>query len=302
VSPSPERSGLVVVDKPAGRTSHDVVARIRALAGTRRVGHAGTLDPMATGVLVLGVGQATRLLTYLVGADKAYLATIRLGVRTITDDAEGSVVARRDAAGLALSRVEEAMQPFRGEIEQVPSAVSAIKVGGRRAYARVRAGEEVALTPRRVQVHSFEALDARGGQEGGSGVLDLDVVVECSSGTYVRALARDLGEALGVGGHLTSLRRTRVGLYTLDAARTLEQLAASFEVQPLGEAARQVFPSWVLDADAARRLSHGQRLPAPSLLREAGGPVAAFGPDGRLVALVVREGPTARAVLVVGER
>jgi tRNA pseudouridine55 synthase len=300
VSPSPERSGLMIVDKPAGRTSHDVVARIRALAGTRRVGHAGTLDPMATGVLVIGVGHATRLLTYLVGADKAYLATIRLGVRTTTDDVDGSLVARRDASGLAASRVEEAMQALRGEIEQVPSAVSAIKVGGRRAYARVRAGEEVALTPRRVQVHRFGLLHARVGRDEGSGVLDLDVVVECSSGTYVRALARDLGEALDVGGHLTSLRRTRVGRYTLDDARTLEQLAASFEMRSLGEVARQWFPSWELDEDAARRLSHGQRLPAASLVREAGGPVAAFGPDGRLIALVVREGPTARPVLVVG--
>jgi tRNA pseudouridine55 synthase len=297
---SPERSGLVIVDKPAGRTSHDVVARIRALAGTRRVGHAGTLDPMATGVLVLGVGQATRLLTYLVGADKEYLATVRLGVRTITDDAEGSVVARRDASGLEVARVEAAMHPFRGEIDQVPSAVSAVKVGGRRAYARVRAGEEVALPPRRVQVRRFDLLDARAGMDEGSGVLDLDVVVECSSGTYVRALARDLGEALDVGGHLTSLRRTRAGRYTLDAARTLDQLADSFDVQPLGEAARQGFPSWELDEDAARRLSHGQRLPASPPVLRAGGPVAAFGPDGRLVALVVGEGPTARPVFVVG--
>ena len=293
--------GLVIVDKPAGWTSHDVVARIRALAGTRRVGHAGTLDPMATGVLVVGVGQATRLLTHLVGADKAYLATIRLGVGTLTDDAEGEVTARGDVTGLEESRIRAALEPLRGRIEQVPSAVSAVKVGGRRAYARVRAGEAVVLAPRQVSVHRLDLLQVRAGDDGHGPVLDLDVIVECSSGTYVRALARDLGTALEVGGHLTALRRTRVGGYTLDAAHTLPELEAGFTLIPVAEAARAGFPAWQLDAEAARRLSHGQRLPAPDQVREATGPVAAFAPDGRLVALVAGDGPSARPLLVLSD-
>jgi tRNA pseudouridine55 synthase len=289
-------SGLVVVDKPAGLTSHDVVGRVRRLAGTRRVGHAGTLDPMATGVLVVGVERATRLLTYLVGADKEYLATMRLGVTTVTDDAEGEVLERRDAGALSDAAVDGAVAGLTGEIDQVPSAVSAVKVEGRRAYARVRAGEQVELAARRVNVAEFEVLARRGGADEGVPVVDLDVRVVCSSGTYVRALARDLGTELGVGGSLTALRRTRVGPYGLEQALTLDQLAEEFEVLPIARAARLAFPARELTADEARRLAHGIRLPAVGL---GPGPAAAFAPDGELVAVVREEGPLARPLVVL---
>ena len=288
--------GLLVVDKPAGLTSHDVVARVRRLAGTRRVGHAGTLDPMATGVLVLGVERATKLLTYLVGAGKEYLATIRLGVSTVTDDAEGEVLERRDAAGATDDAVRAGIARLTGPIRQVPSAVSAIKVDGRRAYARVRAGEAVELAARPVTVERFEVLARRDGVDADLPVVDLDVLVACSSGTYVRALARDLGAWLGVGGHLTALRRTRVGPYGLDRARTLDELAERFEVLPLAAAARAAFPARELTADEARRLAHGVRLPAVGL---GASPTAAFAPDGSLVAVVTEEGPTTRPLVVL---
>ena len=204
--------GLVVVDKPAGWTSHDVVGRCRRLYGTRKVGHAGTLDPMATGVLVVGVGRATRLLTFLVGCDKEYLATIRLGQTTVTDDAEGEITASAGARGVADERIAEEIAALTGEIAQVPSSVSAIKVDGRRSYARVRSGEQVELEARPVTVTVFEVLDRRDlAADDGTYVVDLDVRVVVSAGTYVRALARDLGAGLGTGGHLTALRRTRVG-------------------------------------------------------------------------------------------
>jgi tRNA pseudouridine55 synthase len=289
-------SGLVVVDKPAGLTSHDVVGRVRRLAGTRRVGHAGTLDPMATGVLVVGVERATRLLTYLVGADKEYLATMRLGVTTVTDDAEGEVMERRDSGELSDAAVDGAVAGLTGEIDQVPSAVSAVKVEGRRAYARVRAGEQVELAARRVNVAEFEVLARRDGADEGVPVVDLDVRVVCSSGTYVRALARDLGAELGVGGSLTALRRTRVGPYGLEQARTLDQLAEEFEVLPIARAARLAFPARELTEDEARRLAHGIRLPAVGL---GPGPAAAFAPDGELVAVVREEGPLARPLVVL---
>ena len=293
--------GLVVVDKPAGWTSHDVVARVRRLAGTRKVGHAGTLDPMATGVLVLGIDKGTRLLTYLVGTGKEYLATVRLGVATATDDAEGEIVTAADASGVRRDDVVAAMARLTGDIEQVPSSVSAIKVDGRRAYARVRAGEAVELAARPVTVHRFDLFDARPATgPDGLGVLDLDVVVQCSSGTYVRALARDLGTALGVGGHLTALRRTRVGGYGLDAARTLDQLEADFTAQPLADAARTMFPARDLTADEARDLSYGKRIAVvPSgPTGTTTSPVAAFAPDGTLVALLADDAGRSRPVLV----
>ena len=294
--------GLLVVDKPGGWTSHDVVARVRRLAGTRKVGHAGTLDPMATGVLVLGVDRGTRLLTYLVGTDKEYAATIRLGVATTTDDAEDEVLATVDAAAVTGPDVVAALAPLTGAIQQVPSSVSAIKVDGRRAYARVRAGESVELAPRPVTVHRFDVVETRPGTgPDGLAVLDLDVVVHCSSGTYVRALARDLGEALGVGGHLTALRRTRVGGHGLAVARTLEQLEAELTLQPLADAARATFAVRELTGDEARDLSHGKRIgPAPS--GPAGtttSPVAAFAPDGTLIALLADDGGRSRPVLVL---
>ncbi len=288
--------GLVLVDKPVGWTSHDVVARVRRLTGTRKVGHAGTLDPMATGVLVVGVNRATRLLTYLVGADKTYTATVRLGVTTVTDDAEGEPTSVSDAAGVDETAVRTGVRALTGPIEQVPSSVSAIKVDGKRSYARVRAGEDVALAARPVTVHRFEVLGLRPGTHDGTAVVDVEVEVECSSGTYVRALARDLGAGLGVGGHLTALRRTRVGPYGIERARTLDQLEERFDLLPSAEAARAAFPVRELSADEATALSFGKRL-TPSGLGE--GPVAAIAPDGTLVALVGDRGSSARPLLVL---
>jgi tRNA pseudouridine55 synthase len=284
--------GLALVDKPAGLTSHDVVARMRRLAQTRKVGHAGTLDPMATGVLVLGVGRATRLLHHLVLADKAYTATIRLGQATLTDDAEGEIVASASATGLDQAAVGVAMRPLTGAIDQVPSAVSAVKIGGARAYKKVRAGEPVVLAPRPVTVSRFELLAVRPAGE----VLDVDVVVECSSGTYVRALARDLGRALGVGGHLTALRRTRVGPFGVDSARTLDELAALDDPVPLplAEAVRAAMPVRAVDADEARALSYGRAL-APCGLPGTYGAIAA---DGTVIALLAEDAAAARPVLV----
>lgn len=293
----PVGDGLLVVDKPRDWTSHDVVARVRRVCGTRRVGHAGTLDPMATGVLVLGVNRATRLLTYLVGCDKAYTATIRLGESTVTDDAEGEVVSRTPAGHLDDDTVRTAVSRLTGEIDQVPSAVSAIKVRGRRSYARVRGGEEVDLPARRVTVHRFDVLAVRPDPD--SGTTDVDVEVEVSSGTYVRALARDLGAALGVGGHLTALRRTRVGDFTLDSAVPLERLVdegAGAHLIPLADAAARAFPVRRLTTDEARAVGFGQRIAAARPGREE--PVAALDPEGRLVALLDETGTLARSRVV----
>lgn len=289
-------SGVLVVDKPAGWTSHDVVAKVRRLAGMRRVGHAGTLDPMATGVLVLGLGYATRLLTYLVGADKSYAATVRLGAATVTDDAEGDVVSVTDASGVSAAALASAVAALTGPIQQRPSAVSAIKVDGKRAYARVRAGEQVELAARPVTVRRFELLASRTSEVDGVSCLDLDIEVDVSSGTYVRALARDLGAALGVGGHLTALRRTRVGPFGLDGARTLAELETDFGYVPLAEAARATFPARELSEADVRTVRFGQRL-EPTGSGEQ--PVAAFGPDGELVALLHDEAGRARSLLVV---
>jgi tRNA pseudouridine55 synthase len=305
--------GLVIVDKPQGLTSHDVVARLRRLAGTRKVGHAGTLDPMATGVLVLGVGRATKLLTYVVGADKEYTATIRLGAATTTDDAEGEITTRADASGVTREAIDAGVAVLTGPIEQVPSSVSAIKVDGQRAYALVRSGEQVELKARPVTISRFDVHDVRPASVDGSdsadspdGVpaLDVDVTVVCSSGTYIRALARDLGAGLGVGGHLTALRRTRVGGYALDGASTLEDLEAQVErdgvlaTLPLADAARATFPVRDLTADERTALSYGQWVDA-SVQDDT---TAAIGADGALVALlenVVREGRRkAKPVLV----
>ncbi|TXL63301.1 tRNA pseudouridine(55) synthase TruB [Aeromicrobium terrae] len=284
--------GIVVVDKPAGWTSHDVVGRLRRLAGTRKVGHAGTLDPMATGVLLAGVGRATRLLGHLQLTDKEYLATVRLGESTVTDDAEGEVVASTSATHLDEATVRAAMAPLTGDIEQVPSAVSAVKVDGKRSYARVRAGEDVDLPARPVKVSTFEATAFRPGGE----LLDVDVRVVCSSGTYVRALARDLGAALGVGGHLTMLRRTRVGGFDLSVAHTLEELETAFAVVPLDDVARRTFPVLELDADQATDVRYGRALPGVSL--GADGPVALLDPDGHFLALYEQRGSDAKPIAV----
>ena len=278
--------GLLVVDKPAGWTSHDVVGRVRRLAQTRKVGHAGTLDPMATGVLVLGIGRATRLLGHLALTDKAYDATIRLGATTVTDDAEGEVVETRDAAGVTDEAIADAMRALTGDLQQVPSSVSAVKVDGVRSYARVRAGEAVELKARAVTVSRFALLDRRGD--------DLDVSVECTSGTYVRALARDLGQALGVGGHLTALRRTRVGAFGLDVARTLEQAADELGVVPLDAAVAAAFERRALTEDEAVALSYGRKL-EPS---GRAGTLGAFAPDGRCIALLEDRDGAARPTVV----
>nr|WP_308470046.1 tRNA pseudouridine(55) synthase TruB [Kineococcus rubinsiae] len=276
--------GIVVVDKPAGLSSHDVVARCRRLLNTRRVGHAGTLDPGATGVLVLGANRGTRFLTHLVAHDKAYSATVRLGLATVTDDAAGDALGETvDATALGEDAVAAAVAALTGDIEQVPSSVSAIKVDGRRAYARVRGGEDVDLPARPATVTRFAVV----GRRDAAPFVDLDVEVEVSSGTYVRALARDLGTALGVGGHLTALRRTRSGPFGLAEARTLEQLEQDPSVIPLADVARRLFPVREIDDEQADMVSHGR------FLEPCGdaGPVAAFAPDGTLVALL---GDTAR--------
>jgi tRNA pseudouridine55 synthase len=287
-------SGLVIVDKPGGLTSHDVVARIRRLAGTRRVGHAGTLDPMATGVLVVGVEKATRLLGYLTLTEKQYDATIRLGQSTSTDDAEGEITATASAKDVSAETLAQAVKDLTGEIQQVPPAVSAIKVDGQRAYKLTRAGAAPELKPRPVTVYEFTVTATRPVGD----VLDLDATVRCSSGTYIRALARDLGAALGTGGHLTALRRTRVGGYGLAAARTLDQLAERFEVMPLAQAAAATFPRRDLSTDEARRLAHGGRLAAVSPPADPDHPTAAFAPDGSLVALLTEQSGQARPLVV----
>ncbi|HEV2933718.1 MAG TPA: tRNA pseudouridine(55) synthase TruB [Streptosporangiaceae bacterium] len=290
------KDGLVIVDKPGGLTSHDVVARIRRLAGTRRVGHAGTLDPMATGVLVVGVEKATRLLGYLTLTEKQYDATIRLGQSTSTDDAEGELTKTAPATGLTPETINKAIAELTGEIQQVPPAVSAIKVDGQRAYKLTRAGSAPELKPRPVTVYEFTVTAIR--PVGHGDLLDVDATVRCSSGTYIRALARDLGDKLGTGGHLTALRRTRVGEYGLDAAKTLDQLAERFEVMPLAQAAAAAFPRRDLSADEARRLAHGGRLPAGPPGTGTPGPTAAFAPDGSLVALLAEQDGQARPLAV----
>ncbi len=292
--------GILVVDKPAGWTSHDVVARTRRLAGTRKVGHAGTLDPMATGVLVLGVGRATRLLTFLVGADKDYAATIRLGQGTLTDDAEGEVTVAPGAGQVGDAAVDAAVARLTGTLAQVPSAVSAVKVDGVRSYHRVRSGEDVALAPREVTVSDFVVLARRRDRVDGLDVLDLDVTVTVSSGTYIRALARDLGALLGSAGHLTALRRTRVGGFRLDQAHDFDALVQAqgspVPLVPMGEAAGAAFPSRSVTAEQAQALGHGRRIPADEPGRS--GPVAAIGPDGALVAVLDERGSSARSLVV----
>lgn len=307
-------NGILLVDKAEGWTSHDVVAKARRALGTRKVGHAGTLDPMATGLLLLGSGPATRLLTHLVGLDKTYTATIRLGASTVTDDREGAVLDIADVARIRelegnTAAIRDAVAGLTGPIEQAPSAVSAIKVDGKRAYDRVRAGEQVELKKRPVTIHSFEIEDPRlvraHGLDGGDlpiEVIDLDVTVSCSSGTYVRALARDLGEALGVGGHLTALRRTDVGPFSVADAVSNEQLAqGTFEAGKLldpAEVAARLFPVLPLSEQQEIDLGHGKRLEVGEDRKLSDGTdrakvAAAIAPSGRLVGLVeVKNGRT----------
>jgi tRNA pseudouridine55 synthase len=292
-APGAGSDGLIVVDKPAGWTSHDVVARIRRLAGTRRVGHAGTLDPPATGVLVVGVNRATRLLHHLVATDKSYAATIRLGASTVTDDATGALTSAASAAGVTAADLDAAVAALTGEIDQVPSAVSAVKVGGERAYKTALRGEAVQLAPRRVTVSRFEVPATT---RPSADLLDVEVEVDCSSGTYVRALARDLGARLGVGGHLTALRRTRVGPFRLDQARTLEELAELDDpvTVSLAQAVRAALPVRDVAAEECRELSFGRRISGAGI----SGTYGAIGPDGTVVALLAEQDGRARPVLV----
>ena len=288
-------SGLAILDKPAGWTSHQVVSRIRRLAGTRKVGHAGTLDPMATGVLIVGVEKATRLLGYLALSDKVYEATIRLGIGTITDDAEGDVVTTMGAADLGEAEIEAAMAKLRGDILQVPAAVSAIKINGVRSYRRVRAGQSVELSERPVTIRRLELLGRRELQVDGISCVDLIVVVECSSGTYVRALARDLGAAFGVGGHLTALRRTRAGTFTLDQAQTLQEAERELRIVPLERVVRSGFATLTVNETQASYIRNGQRL-ADVILPD--GTTALLDPTGHFLALYRQEGPDAVAEAV----
>jgi len=282
-------TGILLVDKPSGVTSHDVVSRARRALGTRKVGHAGTLDPMATGLLLLGVDSSTRLLTYLVGLGKRYTATIRLGQSSTTDDAEGELSAPVDATGLTRAQLDTGIATLTGEIAQVPSTFSAIKVDGRRSYDRARSGEEVALAPRTVTVSRFELLAER--RE--APFLDLDVVVECSSGTYIRALARDLGAALGVGGHLTALRRTDVGPFSVEDAVPADAIAPE-AVRDAAGVAEQLFPAVRLTDEQVTELTQGKKVRVEAA---DAGVVAALAASGRLVGLVSIDAGAARVLV-----
>ncbi|WP_216902487.1 tRNA pseudouridine(55) synthase TruB [Nocardia alni] len=291
--------GLLVVDKDGGMTSHDVVSRCRKILRTRKIGHAGTLDPMATGVLVLGVERATKMLGLLSLTTKAYSATIRLGQATVTDDAEGEVLSTTAAAHLADAEIASGVARLTGDIQQVPATVSAIKVDGERAYARARAGQDVRLAARPVTVSRFDILERRDIETGTTTFIDLDVEVDCSSGTYIRALARDLGESLGVGGHLTALRRTRVGPFTLEHARTLDRLADD-PVLNLGidSAARLAFPHRTITDTEAESLRDGRWLDPVGIP----GVHAALTEDGKAIALLEEKGKRSSPVLVVRPR
>ncbi|MBY6679865.1 tRNA pseudouridine(55) synthase TruB [Rhodococcus sp. BP-316] len=285
-------AGLLVVDKSGGVTSHDVVSACRKALKTRRIGHAGTLDPMATGVLVLGVERATKMLGLLSLTTKEYTATVRLGAATTTDDAEGETVSTADVSAVTDSGIDESVAALTGKISQVPSSVSAIKVDGKRAHALVREGEDVVLEPRTVTVSRFDVLERRRGSD----VIDLDVHVECTSGTYVRALARDLGASLGVGGHLTALRRTRVGPFTLEHARTLDEVRDDPHVSlDIDAAARTAFPHRTVTSDEAESLSQGRWLDPIGMP----GIYAALDENGHTIALVQERGKRASTVMVV---
>jgi tRNA pseudouridine55 synthase len=288
-------SGVAVIDKPAGRTSHQVVAKVRHIVGTRKVGHAGTLDPMATGVLVIGIGRATRLLGYLALTEKAYQATIRLGIATVSDDADGEMTASAGAGGVSDDQIGPALARLRAKRLQVPSSVSAIKINGVRSYAKVRSGQDVVLSPRQVIIHKFDVLDRRDLEVDGVTVVDLDVIVECSSGTYVRALARDLGTTLGTGGHLTALRRTRVGPFTLEQAQTMDEAERGLRIVPLADVVRSNFATLTVNETQANDIRHGRRLVGVVLPDRT---TALLEQTGSFLALYRQEGPDAVAEAV----
>ena len=286
--------GLVLIDKPTDWTSHDVVAKVRKAVGTKKVGHAGTLDPLATGLLVLGIESGTKLLTFLVGADKTYLATIRLGVSTVSDDSQSEVLETAPASALAMIDSDQILQEIKkltGVIQQRPSSVSAIKVAGKRAYDLVRAGEEVQLKTREVTVSSFELLSTTPTPEG---FLDLEVRVDCSSGTYIRALARDLGQALGVGGHITSLRRTKVGSFDVSDANQITELE-NLQLTPLSKAASDLFPTISLTDEQVIDLVHGKRLAGVESTKSL---IAGLSARGNLVAVLEPVGSGLKSVVV----
>ena len=296
-------SGLVLIDKPKGWTSHDVVAKLRGIAGTRRVGHAGTLDPMATGLLLIGINSATKLLTYLVGARKTYEATIRLGASTITDDAEGDIVDVASAEAvraITAEQIESALESLRGEIMQVPSSVSAIKVDGERAYAKVRGGDEVKLAARPVSIYRFEITSQpQLVHSQGSVFLDFNATIECSSGTYIRALARDLGRQLSVGGHLTALRRTKINNYAVEDAQQIDGLSReALNVMPMVAAAESAFVIHPVSDQEVIDLRHGKRIDSQGL---TGSEIAAVN-NGVLVAMLESVGQQLKSTVVfVGE-
>lgn len=287
-------AGLVFIDKPQGWTSHDIVAKLRGIAGTRRVGHAGTLDPMATGLLILGVDAGTKLLTFLVGANKTYFARIRLGASTITDDAEGEITSSSDASAITRAQIEKQLDELRGEIMQVPSSVSAIKVDGERAYAKVRGGDVVKLAARPITIFKFEIASE---PVVSGNFLDFDAVIECSSGTYIRALARDLGAALGVGGHLTALRRTHVGHYTVAQAQAMENLSReTLKITPLAEAAVANFERFDLNEQDVIDLRHGKRI--SGVIKSE---LAAAVNQDKLIAMIEPAGDKLKSVVVFAE-
>lgn len=303
------RSGLLLLDKAADWTSHDVVAKVRGIAKTRRVGHAGTLDPMATGLLILGLNNATKLLTFLVGEDKTYLTTIRLGASTITDDRESEYVELAEPGKLAkvdAASIAECIKTLTGEIMQVPSSVSAIKVNGERAYAKVRGGDEVKLAARPITVSRFELLgEPRHENVDGHDFIDLDAIIDCSSGTYIRALARDLGAALGVGGHLTALRRTRIGGYSVTDAVGIDALnTEQLNILASRDAARTQFDSRELTAQEVIDIRHGKRIALghiESSPKARDRTIAAFAPDGALTAMLTKSGGQLKSAVVFQE-
>ena len=266
--------GVLAIDKPLGITSHDVVARLRRLAGTRKVGHAGTLDPAASGVLVAGIGRGTKLLQYLQGQRKTYVTRVCFGVETDSEDAEGSITATRGAALAELDHLESSLACWRGPVMQIPSAFSALKIRGKRAADRIRAGEEIRMEPRPVTIYELVALgEPQAGELAGVGVVYQDLKVTCSAGTYIRALGRDLGNQLGVGAHLVALRRLAVGAFTADGAKTsasspaysLAELAEivntgkELPVYSLDQVCRQIFPTCQVTAEVLTSLAYGQR-------------------------------------------
>ena len=283
--------GFLVVDKAPAMTSHDVVAVARKALGTRKVGHAGTLDPMATGVLVLGFGNGTRLLQYITDGDKSYVATVVLGAATVTDDQEGEVISEADTSKITDEEIKSGLLKMVGEIQQRPSSVSAVKVAGERAYDRVRAGEVFELAARTITISSLDILDIR--RQGSRIQIDIDVT--CSAGTFIRAIARDLGNQLKVGGHLSALRRTRVAGFSIDQAITFEALKGQdFKALELSDVARQTFKVRELALDEVAELSFGR----PLTLNASDEIFAALSPDNRLIALLKNEIGKAKPIAV----